>query len=289
MRNLQLLLILLLFASCKKETTSTSSPRLVFRFVFDSTQERLNNIGNPAVLPSTHRAQSPIFNSMSAHYIELAPDKFTPLGSGSVLYKATETSLGGNLAIDFDKSTFAHNGEVFFSTPLENLRPGTYEWLRVSLAYQNYDIKVKYGANIYTGTVASFVGFNTYIRSFTIKSTSKTLNANRRQGYWAFEGPFGYNIDGLAPENATTVPNPIFNTSPIPAGSCVVTGAFVSDKTISPLIITGKETKDIVVEVNLSTNRSFEWKETVIDGFYEPAVGDSVVDMGIRGMIPSWH
>ncbi len=289
MRNLQLLLILLLFASCKKETTSTSSPRLVFRFVFDSTQERLNNIGNPSVLPSNHGAQSPIFNSMSAHYIELAPDKFTPLGSGAILYKAAETSLGGSLAIDFDKSTFAHNGEVFFSTPLENISAGTYEWLRVSLAYQNYDIKVKYGANIYTGTVASFVGFNTYIRSFTIKSTSKTLNANRRQGYWAFEGPLGYNIDGLAPENATTVPNPIINTSPIPAGSCVVTGVFVSDKTISPLIITGKETKDIVVDVSLSTNHSFEWKETVKDGFYEPAAGDSVVDMGIRGMIPSWQ
>ena len=52
------------------------------------------------------------------------------------------------------------------------------------------------------------------------------------------------------------------------------------------LRITGNETKDILVQVNLSTNKSFEWTEVVADGRWEPAKGEQVVDMGVRGMIP---
>ena len=29
---------------------------------------------------------------------------------------------------------------VFVNVPLSDLSPGTYQWLRVSLSYQNYDI-----------------------------------------------------------------------------------------------------------------------------------------------------
>jgi hypothetical protein len=46
-----------------------------------------------------------------------------------------------NNAIDFSKSVFAGNNEAFYSVPLKNIAAGTYKWLRVSLAYQNYDIK----------------------------------------------------------------------------------------------------------------------------------------------------
>ncbi|MFN0033330.1 MAG: hypothetical protein ACKVOR_14300, partial [Flavobacteriales bacterium] len=67
----------------------------------------------------------------------------------------------------------------------------------------------------------------------------------------------------------------------VPAGSCVVTGEFAS-----PLVITGSETEDIVVIISLSTNRSFEWTEVNMDGFYEPSAGEAVVDMGVRGLIP---
>ena len=85
-----------------------------------------------------------------------------------------------------------------------------------------------------------------------------------------------------APEGATTIVNPLFATSPVPPGSCIVTGAFAGAK----LKITGTETSDIVVEVSLSTNRSFEWKELIPNGKWEPLSGEPVVDMGIRGMIP---
>jgi hypothetical protein len=52
------------------------------------------------------------------------------------------------------------------------------------------------------------------------------------------------------------------------------------------MVITGNETDDIVVEVSLSTNDSFEWIDNG-DGIYEPEVGDVVIDMGVRGMIPT--
>ena len=111
-----------------------------------------------------------------------------------------------------------------------------------------------------------------------------TVNGNRLQGYWAFEvndPPVPVPVtEGQAP--GTTVVNPISATSPVPAGSCVVTGSFPV-----PLTITGNETDDIVIIVSLSTNKSFEWVETDGDNVFEPIDGETVVDMGIRGMIPT--
>jgi hypothetical protein len=140
----------------------------------------------------------------------------------------------------------------------------------------------------FPGTVAGFIGFNTYLKTVKIKNQSLAINANKKQGFWGFETTINYNgitypytTSGQAPEGSTTVVNPIFATSPIPQGSCVVTTAFAPGK----LKITGKETKDIVVEVSLSTNKSFEWTEVVKDGLWEPAKGENVVDMGIRGML----
>jgi hypothetical protein len=116
-----------------------------------------------------------------------------------------------------------------------------------------------------------------------VKDSTVAVNANRDQGYWAFEGSLmgaGFLRTGQAPPGATTVPNPLFASSPIPAGSCVVTGQFGT-----PLTITGNETSDINIEVSLSTNRSFEWRDVDGNGTFDPLNGDAVVDMGIRGML----
>lgn len=276
-----------LMLSCKKDETNTPTEILAkinFIFKFDSTQVRLNNIGVPATVATGHAAQSPRFNSMSAHYLELTPDAFTPLGKGAVLYKAPETSIGGNTAIDFSQAKFAGNNQVFLSIPLKTLSIGQYSWLRVSLAYQNYNVYVNASGQKLDATIASFIGFRTYINSFKVKDSTLSVNGNRDQGYWAFEGAvsgYGFVTSGQAPAGATTVPNPLFNSSPIPAGSCVVTGQF-----INPLIITGKETGDINIVVSLSTNKSFEWIDNDHNGSYDPLNGDAVTDMGIRGMIP---
>jgi hypothetical protein len=275
-------LIALSFLSCQKDDVSTE-PNLIIKFKFDANQVRLNNIGEPAIIPVGNAAQTPIFNSISAHYFELAPNAFTQLGQGSVLYHAPETMTGGSSAIDFDQSKIVGEDEVFLSIPLSQVTQGSYEWVRVSLSYQNFDVSIRNAGNDYTGTFASFVGFNTYINNHSIGTNLFPVNANRAQGYWAFAlNNFPFATSGQAPAGATTVPNPLAASSPIPAGSCVVTGKFASN-----LIINGNETKDVVVTLSLSINNSIEWTEVNADGKYEPSAGENIVDMGLRGLIPS--
>lgn len=288
---------LALFA-CKKNETGNSTAKLIFKFKFDSTQARLNNIGQPSTIPAGNAAQSGVMNKMSAHYIELAPGPLTLLGNGAVLYHAAETTIGGSKAIDFEKAPQAGNNEVFYEVPINQIAIGEYEWLRISLAYQNGDVKIRVDTTIngvsinqdLNATLASFIGYNTYIKNFTVKNQSITVNGNRSQGFWGFETTvpvLGTNIpvaeSGQAPAGATTVVNPLFNTSPIPAGSCVVTAAFANGK----LKITGNETKDIIVECSFSTNKSVEWKDLNPNGKWEPLKSETLVDMGIRGLIPT--
>jgi hypothetical protein len=283
---------ILFFSSCKdKNDNNANEPKLIFKYKLDSTQVRLGNLGQPVAIPAGNAGQSPSFNGISAHYIEMAPSAFTQIGQGAILYHQAETTKGGAIAIDHSKAVVKNNGEVFFEIPLSQIPSGSYEWLRVSLAYQNYDIKLRVdttiaGFNInqtFDATVASFVGFNTYIDKFKIKNKEITANANKKQGYWAFESTFFnqlYSDSGSS--GVTTVPNPIAATSPIPSGSCVVTGPFET----APLVITGNETKDIIVEVSLSINKSFEWRDNNPNGLFEPLKGERVVDMGLRGLIP---
>jgi hypothetical protein len=277
--------------SCKKEKNCCvpPPPMVNFIFKFDSTQARLNGQGQPAAVPVGHKGQSPRFNSMSAHYVELTPGAFTLPGAGDILYKAPETNIGGSNAINFSQAKFAGNNQLFLSVPLSEVQAGTYQYLRVSLAYQNYNVWARVTAGPQTvtldATVASFIGFNTYVTNFKVKDSTIVENANKLQGFWAFEtslpGIGGYVTKGQAPPGATTVPNPLFASSPIPPGSCLVTGQFAS-----PLVITGNETASINVVVSLSTNKSFEWIDADGNDTYDPLAGDAVVDMGIRGMIP---
>lgn len=279
-----------LLTACSKDgesntTTTPSGPRIIFRFAFDENQERLNNLGQPSEVPAGHAAQSPSFNKISAHYVEMTPNMWTALGAGEVLYDGPETDAGGATAIDFNQAILVGEGQDFLSIPISSLSPGTYEYIRVSLSYQNYDIDYLAEGYDLTGTIASFIGYNNYISSYTINTQSVAVNDDKLQGYWGFETDVPFvgvqTSTGQAPEGATTVPNPIFATSPIPQGSCVVTGAFAS-----PIQITGNETEDIIITLSLSTNNSFEWTEVNADGKFEPLAGEGVVDMGIRGLIP---
>ena len=271
------------FYSCDKEEAS-SEHYLIIKFKFDPTQVRLNNLGQPTAVPAGHAAQSPVFNTISSHYVEMAPNANTQLGQGTILYHASETTAGGATAIDFSQAKIVAQDEVFLKIPLKQVTAGNYQWMRVSLSYQNYGISVRHSGADYQGTLASFVGFNTYITNHSIGNTFFTVNGNRSQGYWAFAlNDFPYSSSGQAPAGATTVPNPLAATSPIPAGSCVVTGQFAV-----PLQISGNESKDVVVTLSLSTNHSFEWVDSTPDGKYEPSAGETVVDMGLRGLLPTY-
>jgi len=287
MKKIYILLIVLIaalpFVSCSSDS-SPEEPMLIIKFQFDENQARLNNLGQPSTVPAGNAAQSPVFNTISSHYIELAPNALTQIGQGEILYHAPETNIGGSTAIDFDQSKIVAEGETFLKIPLSQVTAGSYEWMRVSLSYQNYQINVRHQNVDYTGTLASFVGYNTYISEFNIGNNIFQVNGNRAQGYWAFGlNNQPYSSSGQAPANATTVPNPIAATSPIPQGSCVVTGRFASN-----LVINGDETDDIVITLSLSINHSFEWHEVTADGKYEPSIGENVVDMGLRGLIPSY-
>jgi hypothetical protein len=292
--------------SCKDKTTTNDDPKLIFQFEFDSTQQRLDQIGQPASMQAGNAGQSPKFNTMSAHYIELTPGAFTQVGSGEVLYKADEV-VSSETGIDFSKAVQAGQGETFFSVPLKSLKTGTYEYLRVSLAYQNYTVQLHYDTSFnytvggttypinidtsFSTVIASFIGFNSYIKTFTLGDTSISVNGFRKQGFWGNRlkgniNVYGYNyplnVTQTGQGASTTVVNPLANSSPIPPGSCLVTAAFDG----GPLKITGAESKDVVVKVKLSINKSFEWKDNNGNGKWDPTKGEAVVDMGIRGMKP---
>lgn len=272
------------FFSCEDSDDVSEEPHLIVKFQFDPNQVRLNNLGQPAAIPSGHAAQSPDFSKISAHYFELTPTAYTQLGNGAILYHADETTAGGAVAIDFSKAVVVGEGEAFLRIPLSQVAQGNYEYVRVSLAYQEYTISVRNAGTDYLGKLASFVGYNSYITTHSIGNNTFPVNANRLQGYWAFAlNDFPYATSGQAPAGATTVPNPIAATSPIPSGSCVVTGKFAQN-----LIINGNETRDVVITLSLSSNNSFEWQEVTSDGKYEPSIGENVVDMGLRGLIPTY-
>jgi len=290
MKDLKLVVILFVItlSSCVvdndeslNEVIPDPPANLIIKFKFDSTQERLNNLGEPSIIPAGNAAQSPVISKMSANYIEFSPNETTLLGEGDILFSGVETEAGGDLAIDFQNASFAGDNETFVSIPLSQLSVGDYNWVRISLSYQEgaIDFLGADGAD-YTGTLASFVGYNNYITTFDLNESTLEINDNKLQGFWAFE-TMGITTQGQAPEGATTVPNPLFDTSPIPDGSCVVTGQFENTFTV-----TGEETEDIEVTLSFSTNNSFEWTEINADGKYEPSAGEQVVDMGIRGLIP---
>jgi hypothetical protein len=291
-KNLLLLPILtFIFLSCSDNDdviteviVPPTEPQLIVKFKFDPTQVRLNNLGQPSAVSAGNAAQSPIFNTIASHYLEFSPSATTQLGLGTILYHGQETTAGGLNAFDFSQAKIVAEGEAFLSIPLSQIQAGSYEWVRCSLSYQNYDINVRSAGVDYVGTLASFVGSRTYIGTHTIGSYPFVVNGNRDQGYWAFglQG-VNYSTSGQTPAGATTVPNPLSGQSDIPLNSCVVTGKFATN-----LVITGTETSDIEVTLSLSINNSFEWNEVNVDGKYEPSARENVVDMGLRGLIPSY-
>ncbi len=293
-------------SACKKET-SNSEPKLIFKFKFDPAQDRYDSFGQLSnTLPAGNAGVSPKMNSMAGHYIELTESPSVKVGGGTILYHAPEVIQNGDTGIDHSKSVLAGDGEMFFSIPLKDVKAGEYKYLRISVAYQNYTVQLHYDTTLtvsgYTvsadtmldATVASFIGYNTFINKFNIGDTSVSVNAFKKQGFWGgrekgvvnfntaigpYAYPFNYTTTGQG-AGGTTVPNVLSASSPIPNGSCLVTGNFENNS----LKITGKETKDIVVIASFSTNKSFEWKDLNSNGKWDPTKGEYVVDMGVRGL-----
>src|SRR5262249_30618383 len=65
----------LMAVSCKKTTATFDPPteaKVIFVFKFDSTQMRLNNVGEEVDVAPGHAAQNLKMKAISSHYIELA-------------------------------------------------------------------------------------------------------------------------------------------------------------------------------------------------------------------------
>ena len=286
------------FFSCAKKV----DPILHFRVKFDPLQERLNANGLPSGVASGRAAQSPLLNAIGIQQIELTTNTSTPLSKGMILLSTSVLTASGEAAIDFSQVKMAKNGEIFFSIPMSKLGVGRYEWARVAVAYQNFDVQfnmlnVPFSGNFNDerGTVATFLGNNNYITKYLVGTKEEIINGNKKQGYWCFESKLtsAYSsndriYNGQVTDGATTIVNPMYQTSPIPSGSCIVTGRFDT-----PLSITGKETGDMTVTLSFSTNRSFEWEESINrngkwDADRQAATGqptiEKVLDTGLRGL-----
>jgi len=308
MKVFPFVLLFLAIYSCTPTEDETVNPnttdrKIRFQFNFDENQTRLGALGQPAEISAGNAAQTPDFQKLSVHVIDMTPNRFTPYGEGFLAYKGAETTVGGTNAVDFDEAIIENENSIFLELPLKDMQPGTYEYARVSVSFQQYDVKFNINnipqvGNLenQTATVASFLGFNNYIGDIQVREQTLSVNDDKLQGFWAFEtdltAPWSsYNqlYSGEAPGGATTVVNPLAGDSDIPAGSCIVTGAFTE-----PLVITGEEVDDILVTLSFSINESFEWKDLNNNGeldFYldGSTQNEQIVDMGLRGLIASWE
>ena len=308
-KQFPLLLISILFFACSPAEDDTTPPLgtsenlLKIKLQFDPDQIRLGNFGEEVSVPAGNAASTPDFHAMSIHFMELVPTALTPYKAGEQIYQGEEVvannpnSFNFTTAIDFDKAIVVDEGEVFLEIPLKNITPGTYKHIRTSVAYQNYEVQfnllnVPYVGDLpnQSGTIASFVGYNTSISDLEVNQMSFAVNDFKLQGFWAFEtglsdpwSAFNQVFSGEAPEGSTTVVNP-FPNAPIPQGSCVVSGSLDQD-----LVITGAETEDIVLTLSYSINDSFEWIDLNGNGEWDIDASDAqnsegVVDMGLRGL-----
>jgi hypothetical protein len=60
------------FSACRDNNPSREEYKVHFIIRTDPNQVRLNGLGQPATMPANHAAQSPTYNKISGHYIELS-------------------------------------------------------------------------------------------------------------------------------------------------------------------------------------------------------------------------
>lgn len=293
----------LFFYSCEKKI----DPMVHFRLKFDPLQERLNAQGLSSGIASGRAAQTPYMNSIGIQQIELATSNTIPLSKGVIVLSTPSSTSGTETIIDFSQVKIAKENDVFLSIPMSQLGVGRYEWVRVAVSYLNFDVQFNMtnvafsgSFNDEKGSFATFLGKNNAISQYRVGTKDDVINGNRKQGYWSFETKLNpayasnnQMYTGQTPDGFTTFVNPIYATSPLPQGACVVTGMFDT-----PLSITGKETQDMTITLSFSTNRAFEWEETINrNGKWDadhnqnvtaPPTIERVVDAGFRGLKASF-
>jgi hypothetical protein len=297
-----LTLITLILCSFLTSCKDKNNAQVHFVIKFDPLQERLSANGMSTPIPAGRAVQTPNMNQIGVESLELVANNTTPVGKGLSVFQAAPRVNGSDVLTDFDQLKKVGDGATIVSIPFKKLAVGKYEYVRLAVAYQNFDIlfsiqEVPFAGNFTDerGTFAVFLGKSNFIGSHTIASKSEKIDGVKPQGYWVFETKFpsayvslNRLFSGKVPDSTLTFVNPLYQTAALPVGSNFITARFDT-----PLSITGQENQDVTVVLTLSTNKSFEWDESILKNNKwdsnaqantgQPSV-ERAVDVGFRGM-----
>ncbi len=261
-------LTLFLMTGCRKQ----NSARVYFKIKFDPLQERLNSSGIVAGIGSGNAAQTPLMNTAGIEALEILRNAQAQPKDITTLFSVSTTTSGGNPATDYSKLIMVKDGDTFLSVPISNISPGKYEWLRIAIPFQNFDIRFNMLNVPFIGdlpderaTLASFISSENYITKYKIWEKEDVVNGNKKRGYWSLETRLNpaYNslntiFRGYITDNTITFVNPI-----VKAATSTNASSFITGKLDTPLSITGSETEDITIVLTLSINNMFEWEENI--------------------------
>jgi hypothetical protein len=269
LKELLILFIILTSSCCKTEDQSPENRypeftnlRVVIQF--DSTQERLDNYGNIAPIPVGHAAQSPTNNSVLIKAIKFLKDSTSGYDSGTEVYYNSDNSLA--------------SGASYYDTQISSPdAPGTFKFIRIYFYHQKFNINFRQNGNLHSGRVLSFLWPFDFNYSYQIQDSTILTDSVTEKGEWYLESSDLPSIlHGTVPYSPTG-PNVLFYSYGVPIQQYIVTCP------ISPnLFLDRPDSKTITISI--STNHSFEWIEHSDPAFFEPFNGDTIVDLGIRGI-----
>jgi hypothetical protein len=272
----------ILFSCGKKDDDHRPIPKippythLTVRIHFDSLQDRLDNYGNISAVPVGHGAQSPAFNSVSIGFIELLTDSTIPYQEGINIYN-------GTLAINASDTGYTcctnllEDGSEFQTNIDSPYIPGTFKYVRIYFVYENYNVSYFSNGAIYQGAVAAFLSPKTLAYYYRIGDSTITGATVKLNGEWMLEVDTpGYGTI-LQDRAAATQPNVLYNSLVPPSGGCIVTCRIDPELTLGDL-------DSRTITLSISSNKCFEWTEHSDPNYFEPFNGDTIVDVGIRGV-----
>ncbi len=227
-------------------------------------------------MPNGHGAHSPTYNGIFIGLIELLADSTIPFGEGVSL-------MIQSLTINFSDTGYAccnsliADGYVFNVGIDTSAIPNTFKYIRISFIYENFSIWYKFNGNSYNASVAAFLAPKTLAYNYHINDSSYSSFSVKLNGQWELEVDtpgYGTVLRGIA---STTQPNVLSSSSPIPIGGCIVTCPI-----LPTLFLDQPDTK--IITISISSNKSFEWVDHSDPNYFEPFDGDTIVDVGIRGV-----
>jgi len=252
------------------------SSHLVLKFKFDSLQDRLDNQGAISNVPIGFGGYSPDINLISIGLIELLTDSTTVFGNGYRIMSGNGATIANDTGYSCCWDAF-DNDFQYTATLSANQTPNTFRWIRIYFTYENFNIKFLHQGIVYDGTVSAFLARKAFTNHFQIKDSIYNTYSVKTNGEWFLEVDTpGYGVV-LHDTASTTAPNVLYSSLLVPSGGCIVTCLIDT-----PLYLGSSQTKTITI--SMSTNKSFEWVDHSDPAFFEPFDGDTIVDVGIRGL-----